>query len=171
MKFFKLLIYLFIILNFTVSIVNAKQNVAFADIDLILKNTKIGKLKLDKIAQLNKSNIETLKNFEKEIKIEEDKINKKKNLISNEEYQKEVNKLKTKIKNFNIKKNEMVNNFKNEKNKELENLLAIINPIIQEYMKENSIEILLNSKNIFMGKKEIDLTEMLIKEIDEKIVK
>ena len=171
MKIFKLLIYLFIILNFTNSIVNAKQNVAFADIDLILKNTKIGKLKLDKIAQLNKSNIETLKNFEKEIKIEEDKINKKKNLISNEEYQKEVNKLKTKIKNFNIKKNEMVNNFKNEKNKELENLLAIINPIIQEYMKENSIEILLNSKNIFMGKKEIDLTEMLIKEIDEKIVK
>ena len=171
MKFFKLLIYLFIILNFTVSIVNAKQNVAFADIDLILKNTKIGKLKLDKIAQLNKSNIETLKNFEKEIKIEEDKINKKKNLISEDEYQKELNKLKTKIKNFNIKKNEMVNNFKNEKNKELENLLAIINPIIQEYMKENSIEILLNSKNIFMGKKEIDLTEMLIKEIDEKIVK
>tara|TARA_B100001121_G_scaffold301491_1_gene312670 strand:+ start:1565 stop:2080 length:516 start_codon:yes stop_codon:yes gene_type:complete len=171
MKIFKLLIYLFIILNFTNSIVNAKQNVAFADIDLILKNTKIGKLKLDKISKLNKSNIETLKNFEKEIKIEEDKINKKKNLISEDEYQKELNKLKTKIKNFNIKKNEMVNNFKNEKNKELENLLAIINPIIQEYMKENSIEILLNSKNIFMGKKEIDLTEMLIKEIDEKIVK
>ena len=78
MKIFKLLIYLFIILNFTNSIVNAKQNVAFADIDLILKNTKIGKLKLDKISKLNKSNIETLKNFEKEIKIEEDKINKKK---------------------------------------------------------------------------------------------
>ena len=171
MKIFKLLIYLFIILNFTNSIVNAKQNVAFADIDLILKNTKIGKLKLDKISKLNKSNIETLKNFEKEIKIEEDKINKKKNLISNEEYQKEVNKLKTKIKNFNIKKNEMVNNFKNEKNLELDNLFKIINPIIQEYMKENSIEILLNSKNIFMGRKEIDLTEILIEEINKKIEK
>ena len=80
MKIFKLLIYLFIILNFTNSIVNAKQNVAFADIDLIFKNTKIGKLKLDKISKLNKSNIETLKNFEKEIKIEEDKINKKKKI-------------------------------------------------------------------------------------------
>ena len=63
----------------------------------------------------------------------------------------------------------MVNNFKNEKNKELENLLIIINPIIQEYMKDNSIDILLNSKNIFMGRKEIDLTEKLIKEIDKKI--
>ena len=171
MKFFKLLISFFIILNFVNSEVKAKQNVAFADIDLIIKNTKIGKLKLDKIGQLNKSNIETLKNFEKEIKKEEDKINQKKNLISNEEYQKEVNKLKTKIKNFNIKKNEMVNNFKNEKNKELDNLFKIINPIIQEYMKENSIEILLNSKNIFMGRKEIDLTEILIEEINKKIEK
>ena len=171
MKFFKLLISFFIILNFVNSEVKAKQNVAFADIDLIIKNTKIGKLKLDKIGQLNKSNIETLKNFEKEIKIEEDKINQKKNLISNEEYQKEVNKLKTKIKNFNIKKNEMVNNFKNEKNLELDNLFKIINPIIQEYMKENSIEILLNSKNIFMGRKEIDLTEILIEEINKKIEK
>ena len=171
MKFFKLLISFFIILNFVNSEVKAKQNVAFADIDLIIKNTKIGKLKLDKIGQLNKSNIETLKNFEKEIKKEEDKINQKKNLISNEEYQKEVNKLKTKIKNFNIKKNEMVNNFKNEKNLELDNLFKIINPIIQEYMKENSIEILLNSKNIFMGRKEIDLTEILIEEINKKIEK
>tara|TARA_B100001121_G_scaffold86956_1_gene77238 strand:+ start:167 stop:682 length:516 start_codon:yes stop_codon:yes gene_type:complete len=171
MKFFKLLISFFIILNFVNSEVKAKQNVAFADIDLIIKNTKIGKLKLDKIGQLNKSNIETLKNFEKEIKKEEDKINQKKNLISNEEYQKEVNKLKNKIKNFNIKKNEMVNNFKNEKNLELDNLFKIINPIIQEYMKENSIEILLNSKNIFMGRKEIDLTEILIEEINKKIEK
>ena len=171
MKFFKLLISFFIILNFVNSEVKAKQNVAFADIDLIIKNTKIGKLKLDKIGQLNKSNIETLKNFEKEIKKEEDKINQKKNLISNEEYQKEVNKLKTKIKNFNIKKNEILNNFKNEKNLELDNLFKIINPIIQEYMKENSIEILLNSKNIFMGRKEIDLTEILIEEINKKIEK
>ena len=104
MKILKLLISFFIILNFANSDVNAKQKVAFADIDLIIKNTKIGKLKLDKISQLNTSNIDILKNFEKEIKIEEDKINKKKNLISNEEYQKEVNKLKNKIKNFNVKK-------------------------------------------------------------------
>lgn len=169
MKFYKYIILFLITFNSVNSDVYANQNVAFADIDLIIKNTKIGKLKLDKIAKLNTLNIEKLKSFEKEIKIEEDKINKKKNLISNEEYQKEINLLKDKIKNFNVKKNEMVNNFQNTKNKELENLFSVINPIIQEYMKENSIEILLNSKNIFMGRKEIDLTESLIKEIDKKI--
>ena len=63
----------------------------------------------------------------------------------------------------------MVNNFKITKSQELENLFKIINPVIQDYMKVNSIGILLNSKNIFMGRKEIDLTQQLIKEIDNKI--
>ncbi len=169
MNYFKLIISFIFILNLISTDVNAKQNVAFADIDLIIKNTIIGKLTLDKIGQLNSSNIEKLKSFEKELKLEEDKINKKKNLISNEEYQKEINQLKDKIKSFNIKKNKMVDNFKNTKNKELENLFQIINPVIQNYMKVNSIEILLNSKNIFMGKKEIDLTQKLIEEIDKKV--
>ena len=169
MKYFQLIL-LFVIILFSTQIkTNAEQKVVFADIDLIIKNTKIGKLTLDKINKLNMSNIETLKSFENEIKTEEEKINKKKNLISNEEYKKEINLLKTKLNNFNTKKNEMVDNFKNTKSKELDNLFKIINPIIQDYMRENSIEILLNSKNIFMGRKEIDLTKKLIEEIDNKI--
>ena len=169
MRCFKLILILFIFLFAAQLKANAKQNVVFADIDLIIKNTKIGKSTLDKINKLNMSNIETLKSFENEIKIEEEKINKKKNLISNEEYKKEINLLKTKLNNFNTKKNAMVDNFKNTKSKELDNLFKIINPIIQDYMRENSIEILLNSKNIFMGRKEIDLTKKLIEEIDNKI--
>jgi len=169
MRCFKLILIFFIILSAAQVKAAAKQNVVFADIDLIIKNTKIGKLTLDKINKLNMSNIETLKSFENEIKTEEEKINKKKNLISNEEYKKEINLLKTKLNNFNTKKNEMVDNFKNTKSKELDNLFKIINPIIQDYMRENSIEILLNSKNIFMGRKEIDLTKKLIEEIDNKI--
>ena len=67
------------------------------------------------------------------------------------------------------KKNEMVNNFKNSKNNELQNLFKTINPIIQNYMKENSVDILLNNKNIFIGSKKLDLTQKLITVIDEKI--
>ena len=36
-------------------------------------------------------------------------------------------------------------------------------------MKVNSIEILFNSKNIFMGNKNSDLTKQLIDEINNKI--
>ena len=56
----------------------------------------------------------------------------------------------------------------NVKNNELQKLFKIINPIIQEYMSQNSIEILFNSKNIFFGNKNSDLTQELIDAINNK---
>ena len=97
------------------------------------------------------------------------KLKKKKNIISPEELEKEVIQLREKIKKFNIQKNEMVNNFNINKNLELKNLFDKINPIIQNYMNDNSIEILLDSKYVFMGKVNSDLSKNLIEEIDKII--
>ena len=169
MKNLKFIILLILFLSTGYTETKAQQNIAFADIDLIIKNTNAGKATLEKINKVNNANIEKLKSFEKEIKTEEDKINKKKNLISNEEFQKEINKLRIKLNEFNTNKDLMSNSFKIMKSKELENLFKIINPVIQNYMNENSVQILLNSKNIFMGKKEIDLTKQLIDEINKQV--
>ena len=46
----------------------ASQNVRFADIDLIVQNSEIGKKTLSKIEKINKSNIEKLTNFQKQLK-------------------------------------------------------------------------------------------------------
>ena len=148
---------------------NAKESVAFADIDFIIKNTNIGKSTLDKINNINSTNIKKLENFEKNLKSQEDEINQKKNLLSDEDYRNEISQLKLKIKEYNKEKNEMVDKFNNSKNNELQKLFKTINPIIQIYMKENSVDILLNNKNIFMGSKKLDLTQNLIMAIDEKV--
>jgi len=169
MKHLKYILLLILFLSSGFTETNAQQNVAFADIDLIIKNTNVGKATLDKINKVNNANIEKLKSFEKEIKTEEDKINKKKNLISKEEFQNEIKQLRIKLNEFNTNKDMMSNSFKIMKSKELENLFKIINPVIQNYMNVNSVQILLNSKNIFMGKKEIDLTQQLIDEINKEI--
>ena len=169
MKHLKFILLFILFLSTGYTETKAQQNVAFADIDLIIKNTNVGRLTLDKINEVNNANIEKLKSFEEEIKIEEDKINKKKNLISKEEFQNEINQLRIKLNEFNKKKNMMSNSFKTIKSKELDNLFKIINPIIQNYMNANSVQILLNSKNIFMGKKEIDLTQQLIDEINNQV--
>ena len=169
MKHFAFILLFILFLSSGYTETKAQQNVAFADIDLIIKNTNIGKATLDKINKVNNTNIEKLKSFEKEIKAEEDKINKKKNLISNEEFQNEIKQLRIKLNEFNTNKDMMSNSFKIMKSKELENLFKIINPVIQNYMNANSVQILLNSKNIFMGKKEIDLTQQLIDEINKQV--
>ena len=169
MNISKFLLTFFIILNFFNMHANAKESVAFADIDFIIKNTNIGKSTLDKINNINSTNIKKLENFEKNLKSQEDEINQKKNLLSDEDYRNEISQLKLKIKEYNKEKNEMVDKFNNSKNNELQKLFKTINPIIQIYMKENSVDILLNNKNIFMGSKKLDLTQNLIMAIDEKV--
>ena len=149
----------------------ASQNVKFADIDLIVQNSEIGKKTLSKIEKLNQSNIEKLTNFQKQLKDKENEIKIKQNIVSEEEFKKEVKNLKIQLAEFNKKKDLMVKEFSDLKKDELEALFAKINPIIQNYMKENSIEILMNSKNIFIGNIKSDLTQVLINEINSKVQK
>ena len=160
------LVIFFLILSNNLSY--GSQNVKFADIDLIVQNSEIGKKTLSKIEKINKSNIEKLTNFQKQLKDRENEIKIKKNIISEEEFQKEIKNLKSQLADFNKKKDLMVKDFSDLKNNELKALFDKINPIIQNYMNENSIDILINSKNIFIGSVKSDLTEALINEIDNK---
>tara|TARA_E500000178_G_C16944813_1_gene718264 strand:- start:768 stop:1283 length:516 start_codon:yes stop_codon:yes gene_type:complete len=161
-------IFTFIIVNFFVifNFSYAEQNLKFADIDAIIKNTNIGKKVLNKLNKLDENNIQKLNKLQNELKSKENDINVKKNLLSENELQNEIEKLNIQFANYNKKKNEMIKNLSDIKNKELENIFKIINPIIQNYMKKNSIDILFNSKNIFIGNKKSDLTEELVEVIN-----
>ena len=168
MKNFKNIIFIICFLSLSNISAYASQNVKFADIDIIVQNSKIGKKTLNKIEKANKSNIEKLNNFQKQLKDRENEIKIKKNIISEEEFQKEVENLKIKFSDFKKKKDLIVKDFSDLKNNELKALFGKINPIIENYMKENSIDILINSKNIFIGSVKSDLTQALIDEIDRK---
>ena len=63
----------------------------------------------------------------------------------------------------------MIQNLNQFKKKELDNVFDQITPIIKTYMDENSIMIIMDSKNIFMGKTEIDLTDKLLNIINQKL--
>ena len=45
----------------------------------------------------------------------------------------------------------------------------MINPIIEKYMAENSIYILMDKKNVFIASKDYDITNNLIELIDNQI--
>ena len=168
MSFLKSLLIIFIFfLNFTVAY--SKDAIAFIDLDLILKNSNYGKLLLSQFDSDNQKNIEKLKIKENELKKIEDEIKKKKNIISRDELEKELVILKDKITEFNKTKDQLVLKFENKRNKEINEFFLKINPIIQNYMNENSIDILLERKNVFIGKNDSDITNIIIKQINNSL--
>ncbi len=165
--FFKICIYLILFLNFF-NTSNAEQRVKFVNIDLLVNKTKIGNQMLAKISSIDKENIKKLKSFEKQIKEKQEEIKIKKNVISEIEFEKEVTNLNKKILDFNNQKKSMVEELTNFKNKELNLFFENIKPLVQNYMKENSIDMIVNSKNIFMGNNKSDITNDLIEKINIK---
>ena len=152
-----------------VSFAFSNDKIAFFDLDSVIKKSNIGIKTLKKINKLNNDNIQKLKTNEDELKNQEGEIKKKKNILSSEELKKEIILLENNIKKYRKAKDEMVNNFNKNKNIELENLFKLINPIIQNFMEKNSINILIERKNVFLGKINSDITSDLINLINKEI--
>ena len=65
----------------------------------------------------------------------------------------------------------MANDFKSMQNNEISSVLKKINSAIQEYMNNNSIELVLDKKNIFVGKVSSDITEKILTDVNTKFKK
>ena len=154
---------------FTINLCLSEDKIAFIDLDLVLKKSKIGQSYLVKINKKNEENIKNLKTNEQKLKKMEDDIKKKQNILSKEELDKEIFSLQEKIKKFRSDKDKIVLEFNKMKNESLNNFFNQINPIIQNFMDENSIDILIERKNIFIGKKNSDITDTIVKKIDSTL--
>ena len=154
-RFILIIIIFFSFINTSIS----KENIAFVNVDYLIQNSNIGKKSLANINDKDKKNLDNLKMKNKILQDLESSIKKKKNVISDEAYNKEVIDFKKKFQEFSKEKNKIVKEFNIFKKKEIENIFKQINPIINNYMEENSINLLCDSKNIFIGAKKLNLTD------------
>ena len=164
-KFILILFFFFVSVNSSIS----EEKTAFINIDYLIQNSNIGKKMITEINKLDKKNLNQLKKKNKILEELELSIKKKKNIISEEAFNKEVASFKQKLQEFTKEKNQIVKEFNDYKKKELANIFEQIGPIINDYMEKNSVNILLDSKNIFMGSKDSNLTENVLKKINKEI--
>ena len=151
------------------SSVFAENKIAYLDLDFIVLNTNIGKVTLEKLEIIEKKKNNELKLQEKKLKEEENKILASKAIITEEQLKKNISEFQTKIKNYSKDKSEQIKILKKNRNTEIINLLNLINPIIKKYMDENSISIIIDKKNIYIGNTTYDITNNLIDIINKKL--
>ena len=144
----------------------AENKIAYLDIDFILSNTNIGKSLFKKIQKFESVKINELNDKEKILKDEENKILASKNIISKDELNKNISEFQIKLKNYKNLRLDEINLLKKKRNEDILNLLKTINPMIEKYMNDNSISILIDKKNIFIADKNFDITKNLIDLID-----
>ena len=162
--------YLSILIFLLLSTSNSFANkIAYIDLDVVLKNSNLGKKIQTQLDTKKSEQLDKIKSEEIEIKQLEDEIRNKQNIISQEELKIEVAKLKKRVKEFNLYKNQIKKEFNKNKNEQIMNFFNKIDPLLRAYMKENSIDILLNNKNIIIGKDSLDITDQMINIINNSL--
>ena len=169
MKLIKKIFFLTVIILLSINNLKAEDKVAYLDIDFILANTIAGKLLLENLKKQEEIKINKFKIDDEKFRNNEKKILAKKNLVSVEEIKKEMNELQIEYQKYNNDKKKEIDSLKKKRNTNIINFINSINPIIEKYMTDNSIYILMDKKNIFIAKNDYDITQKLIKLIDNQI--
>jgi len=162
----KILFLILLILPFNVY---GENKIAYVDIDFVLTNINAGKIVFEKLENNEKLKREAFNDKEKKLKDEENKILASRNIISQEQLDINIKEFQNKLKDYRNYKSEELKKLNKIKNDEIVKLLNLINPLIQEYMKSNSINFLMDKKNIYIADKNYDLTNKLIEIINKKI--
>ena len=162
-KFFLLIIF------FNLIVINAKAEIAYIDINLILNKSEVGIFLNKYLDNEKKKELSKYNEIEKQLLKTEKLLVQQQNILDEEEFQNRLKNLTNNVQKYRSDKKSSVdelNKFRMEKTKEI---LEVLNPIITQYVDLNSISIVLPKKNIIVGKKNLDITNQIIKILNKNI--
>ena len=171
MKIRSLLLLIFFIFFSKISLSHHEKSVVYIDLNKIMSNSVAGKSITSQLENNHKKNISKFKNIEEELKKEEAEIISQKNVITKEEFEKKIIDLRGKAKKYRKERNDNINNLNNQRLNATEKMISLIRPILSEYSEKNSISLIIQKRNIIIGKTSLDITDDILKIVDEKIAK
>tara|TARA_B100000579_G_C22678452_1_gene779108 strand:+ start:28 stop:552 length:525 start_codon:yes stop_codon:yes gene_type:complete len=148
-----------------------ESTVAFINMQHILDKSLAGQSLKKQLENRHKKNLDYFKKKEDQLKKKEQEVLAKKNILSAEDFQKEISVLRTEVKDYNVDRNEKINSLTKKRLSSMETIIKNLSPILAEYSKENNISIIMDKKNIIIGKTELDITKEILVLLDKKIKK
>ena len=147
-----------------------EQKIVYLNVDKIMQQSIAGKSIIKQLENLYNKNLEKFKKNDEILKNKEKKLIAQKNILSQEDFQKELTSLRKEIINFQKEQVKVRDNINKLRIGATNKLISQLSPILQEYAKKNSVSLILQKKNIVMGKKEIEITDEIL-EITNKEIK
>jgi|TARA_A200000113_G_scaffold183353_1_gene169659 outer membrane protein len=157
----------FTIFFFFTGLSQSNEKIVYLDVDFVLANSDKGKIILSNLEEKNKENIKILQSKEKILKDQETQIIKQKNIISEDSYKEKVNNLKNKIDIFKKDKDKLVKNFNQLRQQEINEFIKLVDQILGEYVEKNAIDLVLNKKDILMGKNKYNITNEILELVNK----
>lgn len=149
----------------------ASEKIVYLNMNQLIQQSEVGKYvnnELKKINDLNKKDLTKLENL---IKSEDAKLIKQKSILKEEDFKLKLEELKLKYQSYQEKKIKKNKDLENLKVKSGNQILKVINEILGEYSSNESISLVIEKKNVVMGKTSLDITNDILELLNKKIKK
>jgi len=165
----KIYIIFHFIFLFFVQTSSANINIVYINMDNIMSTSIVGKSILKQLDEINNKAILEFKKIENNFNQQEKKIIAQKNILSKIEFNEKVSLLKLEIKKYTNNKKKKINYLNQLKINNTNEFVKQINEILLKYSRDKSISLILNKKNIIIGKSELDISMDIIKLVNIEI--
>ena len=145
------------------------QKIVYVNVDKIMQQSLAGKSIKKQLEKIYSKNLEKFKKNDEILKQKEKKIIAQKNILSKEDFQKEISSLRSEIIKFQKEQVQVRDKLNKLRVGASNKLIVELSPILKEYAEKNSISLILQKKNIVMGKKEIEITDEILSIANKKI--
>ena len=139
------------------------------DLKFVLNNSKAGKGVQDFLQKSFKENQEKFSNLEIDLKKEEVALLAKKNILSKEEYKKNSEQLRKKVVEYQTQRRTSLEKIANQRTVSRKKLLKKIEPILDSYISENDISMVVDKKNVLGGNDDFDITNTIIEKLNKEL--
>jgi len=165
----KYLVKFFVVTLFLIfcTAVTAEQNIVVLDLKYVLNNSKAGKGAQDFLKKSFKDSTQKYSDMEKALKKEEQDLLTKKTVLSKEEYVKKSDALRKKVIDYQSQRRASVDKIATLRTESRQKLIDAIDPILEIYLKENNISLVVDKKYTLGGNPETDITKIITEKLDK----
>jgi len=148
---------------------SAEQKIAYLDMKFILNNSKAGKGAQEYLKKSFKENQKRLSNEETKLKKAESDLLAKKSLLTKEEYQKKSSELRKTVMKYQSDRRSSLEKIAKLRAEARAKLIKELDPILDNYIKENSISLIVDKKNIVKGRIDLDITNLIVEKLNKQV--
>ena len=159
-----------IIALFFIAQVNLHADIPhYLDFKYILNQSEAGKKAQTYLKKKVEDGIKQAEKKGKALQEEERNIIKQKKVISADEYKNKVIALRAKVGALQKERNSLLDNVAKQRAKARNELLANLNPIMQKYMVDKKIRMVIDKKSMLLADENLDITPEIMKLLNNKL--
>ena len=168
MKYFVKFFVVTFFLLFSTDVI-AEQKIVVLDLKYVLNNSKAGKNAQDFLKKSYNNNLKKYADMEKALKKEEQDLLTKKTVLNKEEYTKKTDALRKKVIDFQSQRRAAIDKIATQRSNSRETLIQALDPILDAYIKEKNIALVLDKKFALGGVPENDITTIITEKLNKTL--